>query len=329
MKKLYTAVLLTIIINSVFASPVITAIGNGNWKNNSTWSLNRVPANGDTVVIPAGKTVVIDNVQNLSNSFLYVKINGTLKLSGGKLWVDVNSSIIIYSGGALIGTGNSSETLRIDGVNKFWGHNDVTILGPAYANKTTGVSPNGFTLGSITLPVKFIGFSVSLQDHNAVIQWATAEEINSSYFELQRSNNGSDWSTIANITAAGNTTLTHSYSYTDKNISGNLVYYRIKQVDIDGKFIVTPVRKLKNENGNAVVSIAGASSNSIYVQFSEQIKNTVTVRVTSMSGQIVSQEILNEPIGQVSVPVQNRTKGIYIVSVTDGQNIKFSKQLLL
>jgi hypothetical protein len=329
MKKLYTAVLLTIIINSVFASPVITAIGNGNWKNNSTWSLNRVPANGDTVVIPAGKTVVIDNVQNLSNSFLYVKINGTLKLSGGKLWVDVNSSIIIYSGGALIGTGNSSETLRIDGVNKFWGHNDVTILGPAYANKTTGVSPNGFTLGSITLPVKFIGFSVSLQDHNAVIQWATAEEINSSYFELQRSNNGSDWSTIANITAAGNTTLTHSYSYTDKNISGNRVYYRIKQVDIDGKFIVTPVRKLKNENGNAVVSIAGASSNSIYVQFSEQIKSTVTVRLTSMSGQIVSQEILNEPIGQVLVPVQNRTKGIYIVSVTDGQNIKFSKQLLL
>ena len=253
MKKLYTAVLLTFIINSVFANPVITAIGNGNWKNNSTWNLNRVPANGDTVVIPAGKTVVIDNVQNLSSSFLYVKIYGTLKLSGGKLWVDVNSSIVIYLGGALIGTGNSSETLRIDGVNKFWGHNDVTILGPAYANKTTGVSPHGFTLGSITLPVKFIGFSVSLQDHNAVIQWATAEEINSSYFELQRSNNGSDWSTIANITAAGNTTLTHSYSYTDKNISGNLVYYRIKQVDIDGKFIVTPVRMLKNESGNAEV----------------------------------------------------------------------------
>jgi hypothetical protein len=288
-----------------------------------------VPANGDTVVIPAGKTVVIDNVQNLSNSFLYVKILGILKLSGGKLWVDVNSSIIIYSGGALIGTGNSSETLRIDGVNKFWGHNDVTILGPAYANKTTGVSPNGFTLGSSTLPVKFIGFSVSLQNHNGMIQWATAEEINSSYFEVQRSNNGTDWSTIANITASGNTTLTHSYSYTDKNIISNLVYYRIKQVDIDGKFIITPVRILKNENGNAVVSIAGASSNSIYVQFSEQIKNTVTVRLTSMSGQIVSQEILNEPIGQVLVPVQNRTKGIYIVSVTDGQNIKFSKQLLL
>jgi hypothetical protein len=90
-----------------------------------------------------------------------------------------------------------------------------------------------------------------------------------------------------------------------------------------------PVRILKNEKGNAVVSIVGTSSNSIYVQFSEQIKNNVTVRLTSMSGQIVFQQILDKPIGQVLVPVQNTTKGIYVVSVTDGQTLKFSKQLSL
>jgi hypothetical protein len=328
MKKLYPAILLTLIINSAFANPVNTAIGNGNWKTNSTWSLNRVPANGDTVVIPAGKTVTIDNVQNLSTGFLYVKISGTLKLSGGKLWVDANSAIVIYLGGALIGTGNSSETLRINGIDKFWGHNDVTVLGPAYANSTTGVSPNGFTLGSITLPVIFLGFTVSLQDHDAMIQWATAEEINSSYFEVQKSNNGTDWNTIADVSAAGNTTLTHSYSYMDKNISGKVVYYRIKQVDIDGKYIVTPVRLLKNENDNTEISVAGASNTSIYLQFSGQIKNNVVVRLTSMSGQVISQQILNEPVGQVLFRVQNTIKGIYVVSVTDGQNLKFSKQLL-
>ena len=329
MTKLYAAILLTLIINSASANPVNTAIANGNWKNNSTWSLNRVPANDDTVVIPGGRTVVIDNLQNLSTSFLYVKISGTLKFSGGKLWLDVNSSIIIYLGGAVIGTGNSSETLRIDGVNKFWGHNDGTILGPAYANNTTGVSPNGFVLGSVALPVKFIGFTVSLQGRNAMIQWATAEEINSSNFEVQKSNNGSDWSTIASVTAAGNTTLTQSYSYTDKNITGQLVYYRIKQVDIDGKYVVTPVRVLKNENGNGEVNVIGSSNTSIYLQFSKQIKSDVTVRLTSMSGQVISQEILDKPVGQVLVPVQNAAKGIYVVCVTDGRDIKFSKQVLL
>ena len=86
---------------------------------------------------------------------------------------------------------------------------------------------------------------------------------------------------------------------------------------------------LKNESGKKEVDIVGASNTTIYMQFSEQIKNNVIVRLISMSGQIVSQQILDEPVGQVLVPVQNTMKGIYIVSVTDGQNIKFSKQLLL
>ena len=125
------------------------------------------------------------------------------------------------------------------------------------------------------------------------------------------------------------TTLTHSYSYTDKNITAQLVYYRICQVDIDGKFDVTPVRMLKNENGNVEIKVMTTSDNSIYVHFSQQIKTNVTVRLTSLSGQTVSQKILNEPVGQVIVPVQMVMKGIYVVTVTDGQDLKFSKQILL
>ena len=131
---------------------------------------------GDTVVIPAGKTVVIDDVENLSSDFLYVKVYGTLKLTGGKLWLDVNSSGCIYIGGSVTGTGNSSETLKIDGVNKYWGHDDLTIFGPAYANQTTGVSPNGFNLGIVTLPVKFISFSLASQNNNVIIEWAKPQK---------------------------------------------------------------------------------------------------------------------------------------------------------
>ena len=227
------------------------------------------------------------------------------------------------------GTGNSSETIRVNGVNKYWGHNDLTILGPAYADKTTSVSPNGFNFGNVTLPVKFIGFSLTPQDNNVLVEWATAEEMNSSYYEIQRSENGTNWTTIANITAAGTTTLTHSYSYTDKNVTAKTIYYRICQVDIDGRFTITPVRMLKNENDNSEIKISATSDNSIYVHFPGQVKTNVIVRLTSLSGQTVSQKILNEPIGQVIVPVQMVMKGIYVVTVTDGQDLKFSKQILL
>jgi hypothetical protein len=328
MKKLYLALLFFFLIIFSFANSVITAaVSNGNWKINSTWNLNRVPANGDTVVIPAGKIVVIDNVQNLSNSFLYIEVYGTLKITDGKLWLDVNSSIVVFLGGAIIGTGNSSETLRINGVNKFWGHNDVTILGPAYANSATGISPNGFVLGNIALPVKFIGFSLTPEKNNIVVEWATAEEINSSYYEVQRSDDGNNWKTVAKITAAGNSSLTHSYSYTDQSFTSPSVFYRIRQVDIDGSFAYTVVRMLKNESSKANINLS-AVSNSLYIHFSEKEKN-VSVRLTSFNGQLISQTMLNEAIGQVVMPVQKNVRGIYVVTITDGETLKYSKQIFL
>ena len=331
MKKLYSSIIVIFAAIFTFASPVISATAaNGNWKNSSTWNLGRVPANGDTIVIPADKVVVIDDVENFSTEFLYVEVYGVLNFSNGKLWLNDNSSVVVFNGGSITSTGSSSETLRINGVDKFSGGIDGTLAGPALANKTTGTSPLGFNLGSNSpLPVKFIGFNVARQNNNVLVQWATAEEINSSYYEVQRSENGNDWNTVATVTASGTTTLTHSYSYTDRNVPVKTVYYRIRQVDIDARFVITPVRMIKLENGNTEIKINSSSSNSIYVHFSEQVNANVVVRLTSASGQIVSQKSFDEPVGQVMVPVQNAVKGIYIVTVTDGHDLKFSKQILL
>ena len=331
MKKLYSTVIVIFSVLFTFANTVINSVpGNGNWKINSTWSLNRIPGNGDTVVIPAGKIVVIDDIENLSNEFLYLKIYGTLKFSGGKLWLNDNSSVVIFAGGSVTGTGNSSETLRIGGADKFSGGIDGTIAGPSLATNTTGTSPLGFNSNfNAPLPVKFTGFNLARQNNDVLVQWATDEEMNSSHYEIQRSENGNDWNTIAKITAAGNSTLSHSYSYTDKNITAKLVYYRIRQVDIDGRFVITPVHMIKNENGNAEIKVSSSSSNSIYVHFSEQVNANVVICLTSSNGQVISQKTFDEPVGQVIVPVQNIIKGIYIITVTDGQDLKFSKQVLL
>src|SRR5258705_4376469 len=100
MKKLYSVIIVILTVNFNFANPVINSItANGNWKNISTWNLSRVPAGGDTVVIPAGKIVVIDNVENLSTESLYIKVYGILKFTNGKLWLDNNSTIIIFNVG--------------------------------------------------------------------------------------------------------------------------------------------------------------------------------------------------------------------------------------
>ena len=330
MKKLCTFVLAIFAIKLALANPVINSMSsNGTWKTSSTWSLNRLPMDGDTVIIPAGSIVVIDDVQNLSTSFLYIEVYGTLKFSNGKLWLSSSSTVRLYSDGSITSSGSSSETLKIGGVTKYTG-TDNTLTGPLFASASTGTSPSGFSSGSdMALPVKFIGFNVARQNNDVLVQWTTAEEMNSRNFEVQRSENGIDWTTVSSIAAAGNSSATHSYSYTDKNIISKLVYYRIRQVDMDGKFSLTPVRIIKNDVAVAEVKITAASSNSIYVHFSAQVKGNVVIRLTTSNGQVISQETVDSPVGQVIVPVQNSNKGIYIVTVADGQELKFSKQVSL
>ena len=53
------------------------------------------------------------------------------------------------------------------------------------------------------------------------------------------------------------------------------------------------------------------------------------IRLTTSNGQVISQETVDSPVGQVIVPVQNSNKGINIVTVADGQELKFSKQVSL
>src|SRR6266513_3964441 len=173
MKKLYSVLIVIFAASFTFANPVINSIAsNGNWKNSSTWNLGRIPANGDTVVIPAGKIVVIDNIQNFTTGFLYVEVYGTLKFTNGKLWLDDNSVVAIINGGSIISTGSSSETLRIGGIDKFSGGIDGALSIPGIASKTTGASPLGFNAGiNIILPVKFTGFTLARQNNNVLVQW--------------------------------------------------------------------------------------------------------------------------------------------------------------
>ncbi len=313
MKKLYSTVIVILSVIFTFANPVNTALGNNNnWKDAASWSLNRKPQGGDTIVIPAGVTLIIDNNQDLHSQFLYVEIYGTLEINTGtRLKLNSASSIIVYTTGTI----NANSVTKLKG-------SDADVSGPKLANNTTSSSPNGFDFFT-PLPVKFIGFNVARQNNNVLVQWATAEEINSSYFEVQRSENGNDWNTITTITAAGNTTLTRSYSYTDRNVTAKVVYYRVRQVDIDGRFTITPVRMIKNETGNTEIKISATSSNSVYLHFSEQVKANVVVRLISTNGQVVSQKTFDEPVGQVMMPVQNALKGIYVVNITDGQDLKF------
>lgn len=92
-----------------------------------------------------------------------------------------------------------------------------------------------------TLPVQFTKFETKCTNTGTLISWATAQEFNSSSFEIERSTNGSNWTNVGSIEAAGTSASEKTYQQVDLN-SGN-AFYRIKQIDKDGGFVYTAIER--------------------------------------------------------------------------------------
>jgi hypothetical protein len=115
---------------------------------------------------------------------------------------------------------------------------NTTLTDPSFANIPIDVTSGEVPIGLSALPVLFTKFETHCTNNGALVSWSTGSEINSNYFELQRSTNGNDWTSVATI-KAGNSSTGRTYQQLDQN--GGNAYYRIKQVDLDGHFIYTSI----------------------------------------------------------------------------------------
>jgi len=85
------------------------------------------------------------------------------------------------------------------------------------------------------LPVELLYFEGTPYPLFNVLKWATASEYNSSYFDLERSIDGENWKYVTTKSSAGNSNEKINYSYIDYTEHSPMYYYRLNQVDIDGK----------------------------------------------------------------------------------------------
>ena len=106
------------------------------------------------------------------------------------------------------------------------------------------------------LPVVLTSFSAARQTSQAVqVRWATASEQHSAYFEVQRSLDGSTYTTLEKQLAHGTTAQAHLYTSLDQQAPASQLYYRLRQVDADGTEAFSPVATLAATEAAATLSI--------------------------------------------------------------------------
>ena len=95
------------------------------------------------------------------------------------------------------------------------------------------------------LPVELVRFTAELHGADALLKWATASERNNDHFDVEASADGRTFGRIGQVPGHGSSVQAHEYQLTDPAIAryaASPVYYRLRQVDLDGTFSYSPVR---------------------------------------------------------------------------------------
>ena len=148
---------------------------------------------------------------------------------------------------------------------------------------------------AMTLPVKLISFSGRLNGSKVDLNWVTANELNTKQFEVERSGDGQVFTKIATVTAKGNSNTPTSYDLVDPAPLKGVNYYRLKIVDIDGKFEYSQVIIIRIENSIQLVTKVAPNpfTGKIDVYLTLTHNTPVDFRFIDINGRLVFSKSVN------------------------------------
>ena len=183
-----------------------------------------------------------------------------------------------------------------------------------------------FVKGS-AVPLHLLSFSGKKLNSTIQLNWVTENEINTSHFDIERSANGIAFIKTGEV-AAINSGGRNDYAFTDVHpLTGNN-YYRLKQIDIDGRFTYSPVIRVSINGSELLFTLSpNPAKNFINIIYPGK-KEKVTISIYDAQGRIVKEQTQKAEL-IIKTAIQELTPGIYFIQLADGDTIqqgKFIKQ---
>lgn len=167
------------------------------------------------------------------------------------------------------------------------------------------------------LPIELLDFKPTYKNGVVNIKWVTASEKNNDYFTIEKTINGVSYETIDTVDAVGNSQTISDYNSFDYDLNSSVIYYRLKQTDIDGKNTITDWYSVNiiDEIKNITVTPNPFSDN-INIMFDSDIQGPQIICITDLMGKVLHQEEINISMGSnyFNVKLENFDKGIYLLN---------------
>ncbi len=268
--------------------------------------------NGNTVknctsidISGAGTTVTVTNDWNPLSLTSIVISGGAVLNFNGKTVTIPSSATLTLSGSSTISTGGNTNSSLVIGAK--------TYLSTQFTSINNGGGAN--QLGP--LPVELVSFNGAAGATGNLLHWQTAEEVNFSHFDIERSSNGQNFTKISQVKAKGSNS---EYGFLDENPAHNM-YYRLKINDIDGTFNYSDVIALQSSRPRNV-EVYPTITHDVVTIATESVDNIARVTVFDMFGKAVM--VVNS-LDNNRLDLSALTAGMYLVQWQIGSEIQSAK----
>lgn len=175
------------------------------------------------------------------------------------------------------------------------------------------------------LPIELTAFEVACVGNGQQIEinWTTASETNSSHYIIEKSRDGINWSEVAEVNAAGNSTSIIDYQEIDLNPWDDVSYYRLKQFDFDGNmsaFGPISTSCVIGESEAKVYPNPSTGEFTVEIDWNESAVNT-KLQIIDLTGKVVHVQGINlkEGVKQIHFNQMNLQSGVYFVVLQQTQ----------
>jgi len=186
------------------------------------------------------------------------------------------------------------------------------------------------------LPLELVDFSAAaMPEFKSKLDWTTTNEVNTDYFDIERSVDGTNWLQIGQVAAAGNSTSKREYNFIDRQVPVSrqkdvVVYYRLKMTDLDGKFKYSDIRGV---NFNRIINddieiYPNPAFDMLNVDVSGMDTENGTIELSLYD--VSSKRVFNKTIigsGIELLDISGLTGGTYHVRISQGQKT-FNKNII-
>lgn len=204
----------------------------------------------------------------------------------------------------------------------FTGNDSIGTLtsGEAIVNFSPFVLGKAVNPGAV-LPIELLSFEAEVENGSVMLDWVTSSEISNDFFTVEKSVNLNDWTLVANVDGAGNSTQSLSYEITDQDPFLGKSYYRLKQTDFDGSYAYFTPRSVD------VVAEYHVYPNPFNYTIFIEGEELNEVNVTNIIGQDVTHlvEIHFLSDKQIIIDAAALPKGVFLINV-NGVSQRLTKQ---